>query len=75
MNAQAPFERLPIEQVPGYQAEVNRRSLEYVQENWYNIEEFWTIEEQKQNRAAFEAKMKAEMEAEYKNGQHLNWGK
>ena len=75
MNAQAPFEKLPIGQVPGYQAEVNRRRSEYVQKNWLNIEEFWSIEEQKQNRAEFEAKMNADLEAEYKDGQHLAWGK
>lgn len=73
MNKQAQFEKL--DQVPGYRAEVNRRRADYVQKNWMNIEEYWTLEEQKANREAFEAKLKADLEAEYKAGKNQDWEK
>ena len=74
MNAPTLSEKLPIEQVPGYQAEVNRRTLKYVEEHWNEIEES-TIEENRQRRAEFQKKLRADLEAEYKAGLHLNWGK
>ncbi|CQR43105.1 hypothetical protein THICB3320148 [Thiomonas sp. CB3] len=75
MNAQRLLEKSPIEQVPGYQTEVNRRSGEYVRQHWYDIQEYWTPEERRKNRKEFEAKLKADLEAEHAAGKHLLWGK